>query len=228
MDVLSDQSDIEIEDDSVFNEFNMILNNDIEILEENDLNTINKQLNNLEEMFNKVMIKKINNQDNDDNIDNNNLIKKNNLNKGNFLKNLCLDIEEKIFIEATRGFNIKENVFKLRMDKLKEKFQNYNAPIIIGYIYRDFNNPKSFINEDIDTFWLNIVKKDNVITEKYLESNNKLLKACLKNFSISTKFKKKINDEIIRAFKKTVQIYNTDFIIDIIFYVKNNIDNTNI
>jgi hypothetical protein len=89
-------------------------------------------------------------------------------------------------------------------------------------------NIKSFINQDINTYWLNISKNDSIINQKYLDPNNKLLKACLKNLSNNNKFKKKINDEIIRAFKKTVQINGTDLIIDIIFYVKNKINNTNI
>ena len=205
----------------------MIINNDLEILEKEDLNTINKQMNNLELMFNKVIEQKLNTNLKKENT---NLNKVNDITKGDILKKICLDIEDKIFIESTRGFNIKENVFKIRMDKLKEKLENYDSPLLytIGYIFRDFNNSKSFINEDINTFWLDIHKKNNKIIENYLEPHSRILHACLKNLATNTKFKKKINDEIIRAFKKSVQINNTDLIIDIVFYVKNKINNTNI
>ena len=213
--------DDELMDDEFMDEFDMIINNNIEIIQKEDLNTMNKQINNLEDMFNKEILKKINTNDSK-------LKKNNNIFKGDILKKISLDIEEKIFIESTRGFNIKENVFKIRMDKLKEKIKIFESPILftIGYIYRDFNNPKSFLNEDINSYWLDINKKDGSMTESYLNPHNKLLQACLKNLATNNKFKKKINDENIRAFKKTVQINNNNFIIDIIFYVKNKINNT--
>ena len=201
----------------------MIFDNRFDILVNNDLNTMNKQMNNLEAMFNKIVEKKVNNNNEKND-------KKNDLFKGDILKNLCLDIEEKIFLESTKGFNINENVFIIRMDKLKEKLKIYNVPIFytIGYIYRDHNNTKAFENEDINQFWLDINKKDGKIYENYLKPKSKLLQACLKNLANNNKFKKKINDENIRAFKKTIQINKNELIIDMIFYVKYKINNTNI
>lgn len=219
----NDKNIIEESENSI-NEFDMIFDNRFNILENNDLNTMNKQMNNLEAIFNKIVEKKTKDDNNDKNKKNNNLL------KGDILKNLCLDIEEKIFLESTRGYNIKENIFKIRIDKLKEKLQNYDVPIFytIGYIYRDFNNSKSFINENINELWLDINKKDGKIHENYLKPRSKFLQACLKNLANNDKFKKKINDENIRAFKKTIQIDKNELIIDIVFYVKYKINNTNI
>jgi hypothetical protein len=105
------------------------------------------------------------------------------------------------------------------------------------------------MNSDINTYWLNVYKTSDIITEKYLDPNSKLLQSCLKNLANNNKFKKKINNEIIRAFKKTIEINNivpvsaqsthlienqnmqrnySSIIIDIIFYTKNIIINTNI
>ena len=144
------------------------------------------------------------------------------------LKNICTDIEEKVFIESTRGFNIKEDVYILRMDKLQENLMKYKYrgnEYSIGYLYRNYNNSKSYINKELDKYWLNTYNDNGKLVEKELESKNKLLKSCLKNFSDSNKFKKKINDNIFRAFKKTVQIYKNELLIDIIFYVKYKINN---
>jgi hypothetical protein len=229
------------------NEFDILINYDHKI--EEDMNTINNQLDNLENLFNKTIMKKNNKniKDNQNNIN----YKKNNLFKGDILKHICSDIEEKIFIESTRGFNLRENIFKLRIDKLKENLKNYNpsSNITVGYIYRDFNNIKSYMNSDINTYWLNVYKTSDIITEKYLDPNSKLLQSCLKNLANNNKFKKKINSETIRAFKKTIEINNiipkssqtthlienqnmqhnySSIIIDIIFYTKNIINNTNI
>jgi len=233
------------------NEFDILINYNHKI--EDDMNTINNQLDNLENLFNKTIMKKNNenNQNNQNNQNNNINYKKNNLFKGDILKHICSDIEEKIFLESTRGFNLRENIFKLRIDKLKENLKNYNpsSTITVGYIYRDFNNIKSYMNSDINTYWLNVYKTSDIITEKYLDPNSKLLQSCLKNLANNNKFKKKINNEIIRAFKKTIEINNivpvstqsthlienqnmqrnySSIIIDIIFYTKNIINNTNI
>ncbi len=202
----------------------MIINNNFNTIEKEDLNTMNKQMNNLELIFNKVVENKASN---------NKLIKKiknDDILKGDILKNLCSDIEEKIFLESTRGFNIKDNVFKIRFDKLKQKLSEYKIPIFysIGYIYRDFNNPKSFLEKDINIYWLDFCKKDGIITTNYLKPQSRMLQACLKNLSNNNKFKKKINGENIRAFKKSVQINNSQQIIDLIFYVKYKINNTNL
>jgi len=223
IDNIENNSEIKTEN-KIADEFYMLFNNDIKIFEEEDLNSTYRQINNLEKMYNKIISKKIEGE---------NILEKNNKNnkknkiKGNLLKIICFDLEEIVFVESTRGFNIKENIFKIRMDKLKEKFGLYDIKdknITIGYIYRNFNNPKSFINTDMNTHWLNISKIDNKISEVELRPKSKLLQSCLKNLATNNKFKKKINDEIIRAFKKTVEI-NNNLIIDIIFYTKNKIIN---
>ena len=215
-------------------EFNKLFEEEINITNKLELTSKERQIDNLEKLYNDIIIKKMKKnktkydekkQENEENQENQEKSEKDINEK---LKNLCSDIEEKVFIESTRGFNIKEDIYILRMDKLQENLMKYNYrgnDYSIGYLYRNYNNSKSYINKDLDKYWLNTYNDNGKLVEKELESKNKLLKSCLKNFSDSNKFKKKINDNIFRAFKKTVQIYKNELIIDIIFYVKYKINN---
>ncbi len=147
------------------------------------------------------------------------------LNPDDLLKKVSTDMENLLFLDSTKGFDIKNDIYKLRFDKLKANLTKFNVPqmpnLELGYLYRNYNNPKVYNTDDMVSFWIETVKKFNgSIKENELESNNKFLLACLKNFAISNKFKKKIGSHMYRAFKKTIQVYGSDLIIDVIFFIK--------
>ena len=75
------------------------------------------------------------------------------------------------------------------MSKFKTNLLNFKLPedspkYTIGYLYRDYTNPKvySLINEK--NFWLDTYKNSASpsIIEKELDSKDKFLLSCLKNF----------------------------------------------
>ena len=142
-----------------------------------------------------------------------------------YVKEISKQMENLLFLNSTKGFNIKEDIYKLRFDKLKNNLLKFPLPndifCDIGYLYRNFNNPKVYSSNSMYSNWMETTKKYNGnITEFELPSDNKFLNSCLKNFTQSSKFKKKIGSYLFRAFKKTIQMYETNLIIDIIFFIK--------
>lgn len=137
-------------------------------------------------------------------------------------KTLAKLIYKNIFIESTRGFNITENVFILNMDKLKLNLQKFNLypNIKIGYLYRNYLDPKAHTNLNINTYWIETTLYNNVLSVQELKSNDSFLLACLKNFTTETKFKKQIGKTKIRASKYSVQVSSANIVIDIIFFIK--------
>ncbi len=141
------------------------------------------------------------------------------------VKFLSSELESNIFLNSTKGFNVKEDIYKVRFDKLKTNLIKFTLPdsmfCEIGYLFRNFNNPKVYSSTNINSHWLETTKKYNgTIVETELEPDNRFLTACMKNFLQSNKFKKKIGSFLFRAFKKTIQIYETNLIVDIIFFIK--------
>lgn len=147
------------------------------------------------------------------------------LSPDDFVKLITKQIEKNIFLNSTKGFNIQDDIYKLRFDKLKMNLTKFNihenTNCDVGYIYRNFNNPKVYSSTNMYTNWLETTKKFNgIVSETELKPDNRFLIACLKNFTDTSKFKKKIGSYLFRAFKKTIQIYETNLIIDIIFFTK--------
>jgi hypothetical protein len=133
---------------------------------------------------------------------------------------------DNVFMESTRGWNLQNNIYVLNFNILKQNLSKVNIGInnnflSIGYLYNDFENPKSFINKDNYSYWLDINLTKNIISSKTLKPTSKLLTSCIKNLEKSKKFKKKIGHSIYKCFKNKVQVYgNKNIIIDIIFYIK--------
>lgn len=147
------------------------------------------------------------------------------LSPDDFVKEITKQMENNIFLNSTKGFNIQDDIYKLRFDKLKNNLIKFNIPenifCDIGFIYRNFNNPKVYSSTNMYTNWLEITKNYNgIVSEIELKPDNRFLISCLKNFTETSKFKKKIGSFLFRAFKKTIQIYETNLIIDIIFFTK--------
>ena len=152
------------------------------------------------------------------------------------------ELVEHVFNESTRGWNYEHNLYILQLDKLKENFEKVNFTdgiseslknlIKIGFIYRNFNDSKVYLDKDFSKHWIgfdissnnstNLTNSNNpkkMVQTKY-QIKNKILFYCLKNLTKSNKFKKKISKITYKFIKKTVQIYgNKDLIVDIILFV---------
>ena len=153
------------------------------------------------------------------------------------------ELLEHVFNESTRGWNYEHNLYILQLDKLKENFEkviftngitkSYENLIKIGFLYRNFNDPKVYLDKDFSKHWVGFDISSNnsinppKIAQTIYQIKNKILYYCLKNLIKSNKFKKKISKMTYKFIKKTVQIYgNKDLIVDIILFVGiENIDN---
>ena len=132
-----------------------------------------------------------------------------------------------MFIQCTRGFDTEKELYLLNIEKLKEKLLEFNLSnfkefdelnhekIKISFIHKNFNG-----NFVINDNWIEFFKNNNNIDQIKLNNDDKFLKNYLKIFSKTDKFRKKIKDVQVRAFYKTVKVYKSDKIIDIIFVVK--------
>ncbi len=145
--------------------------------------------------------------------------------KKDILKILCDRLDKELFYESTRGFSMENSIYKLSISKLRKNMEKFayqeNIPCSIGYMYRDFNNPKIYQNRDADKYWKRVSKNKKTILEENIDSEDKILLACIKNFKNAKKFKKKIGSSMVRAFIRTVQLVDlNDLTINIIFYVK--------
>ena len=135
-------------------------------------------------------------------------------------------IYNNVFIESTRGWNTQNNIYVMNFDILKKNLTKidigqHNNLISIGYIYRDFENPKSFIDKDIYNYWININLTKNIVTNNNVKAKSKLLISCIKNLEKSSKFKKRIGQHYYKCLKKKVQVYgNKNIFVEIIFYIK--------
>ena len=216
------------DDNSIDNEFKQFFSKDRK--KKLDTGSKNKpkdeQLKKLEKYYDKAINKQ---KEQKDKVKNGSEVLDENKHKKRDLVKILLDsIERKIFLESTRGFNLDENIYKINMSKFKTNLLNFKLPLdspkyTIGYLYRDYTNPKvySLINET--NFWLDTYKNSNSpsIIEKELDSKDKFLLSCLKNFKQTRKFKKQIGSTLVRAQIKTVEVLNTkNLIIDVIIYVK--------
>lgn len=143
------------------------------------------------------------------------------------------ELVEFVYKESTRGWNYEHNIYILQVDKLKENFEkvifsdNISEPcknlIKIGFIYRNFNEPKVYLDNDFTKHWVSFDINSNnskkMVQTKH-QIKDKILFYCLKNLTKSNKFKKKISKITYKFIKKTVQIYgNKDLIVDIILFV---------
>ncbi len=193
-----------------------------------------KQLEKLEKYYDKAIEKKHKNKETPE-INNKNKDKKEEVidekkyKKKDVVKLMLNSVEKKIFEESTRGFNLENSIYKLDMQKLKTNLFNFkidkDSKCTIGYLYRNFLNPKIYNTINNETsFWIETTKISNStnLIETELEPKNKFLLACLKNFKKTKKFKKQIGSNLFRANIKTVELLNTPnkLIIDIIFFTK--------
>lgn len=190
-------------------------------------NSKEKQMNKLNKLFEKTIEKTLKSKTNKSkkDMDKKKSVNLSILNPDDLLKKISTDMENSLFLGSTKGFDIKNDIYKLRFDKLKINLSKFDmlemTNLEIGYLYRNYNNPKVYKSIDMESFWLETIKKmSGTIKESEIESNNKFLLACLKNFAVSNKFKKKIGSHMYRAFKKTIQVYGSDLIIDVIFFIK--------
>ncbi len=224
------------EDSSVASEFKQFFSKDRKAkLDDGKPKDINqKQLDKLEKIYDKAIEKKEKNKDkikqkNKDINKNEEIIDEKKYKKKDLVKLMLNSIEKKIFLESTRGYNLENDIYKLDMQKLKTNLFNFkvdkDSKCTIGYLYRNFLNPKIYntINNETN-FWIETTKISNStnLLETELEPKNKFLLACLKNFKKTKKFKKQIGSSLFRAHIKTVELLNTPnkLIIDIIFFVK--------
>ena len=200
-----------------------------------DIDSKEKQFNKLEKYYDKV-VKKTNEKINKNNIVNkldNNPDKKyeeideSKYKKKDLVKIILNKIEKEIYIESTRGYNIEQNIYKINMEKLRLNLSKFNlsnnSKCVVGYLYRNYNNPKVYSTTNENTYWLEVSNNGFMgqIIQNELDSNDKFLNSCLKNFKQTKKFKKQIGSSLVRAHIKTVEILNSNnLIIDIIFFVK--------
>ncbi len=193
-----------------------------------------KQLEKLEKYYDKAIEKKHKNKETPE-LNNKNKDKKEEVidekkyKKKDVVKLMLNSVEKKIFEESTRGFNLENSIYKLDIQKLKTNLFNFkidkDSKCTIGYLYRNFLNPKIYNTINNETsFWIETTKISNStnLIETELEPKNKFLLACLKNFKKTKKFKKQIGSNLFRANIKTVELLNTPnkLIIDIIFFTK--------
>jgi hypothetical protein len=196
--------------------------------------SIQKQLEKLEKYYDKAIEKKHKNKETPE-LNNKNKDKKEEVidekkyKKKDVVKLMLNSVEKKIFEESTRGFNLENSIYKLDIQKLKTNLFNFkidkDSKCTIGYLYRNFLNPKIYNTINNETsFWIETTKISNStnLIETELEPKNKFLLACLKNFKKTKKFKKQIGSNLFRANIKTVELLNTPnkLIIDIIFFTK--------
>jgi hypothetical protein len=194
-----------------------------------------KQLEKLEKYYDKAIEKKHKNKETHDINKNKNKDKKDEIidekkyKKKDVVKLMLNSVEKKIFEESTRGFNLENSIYKLDIQKLKTNLFNFkidkDSKCTIGYLYRNFLNPKIYNTINNETgFWIETTKisNSNNLIETELEPKNKFLLTCLKNFKKTKKFKKQIGSNLFRANIKTVELLNTTnkLIIDVIFFVK--------
>ena len=138
------------------------------------------------------------------------------------LKKMSLFVEKEIFTKAVRNYNIAENIDIINMDKLKDNLINCQiaSNYDVSFIYRDYKNANAYRNSSIYEYWVEVKKKHNSAETITINKDNKYLRCYIKNFQVTDKFRKKINNFNIRAFKKKVQILRLNLIIDIIFVIK--------
>jgi hypothetical protein len=216
---------INIEQSEFKNMFDKFLNKNSEEYKNDDV--LIKD--NLEQIYNEILIKKKKK---------NNILNKitNNYDLSTYLENIkSLDemikkisifTEKNIFEESTKGWNFSYNIYIVDFIKLSENLKKIIFPtksnIKIGFLYRDYLNPKVKKEENFSKFWTGCENSDeyNTIKKINYDTNNKILYYSFKNLSNFSKFKKKIGKTYYKFFKKTIQILNyKDLIIDLIFYV---------
>ncbi len=215
------------DNESINSEFNEIINRNRAY----DLDTKEERLKKLDKIYEKKLIKNLSkdkptNKKNEKNIIVDEEI---DLDVEKLIKNYILLMEENLFLECTKGYNVNQDLYKFNLDKLKSKLGSFKLDadnnlkkfkkFEYGFMYRNFSNPKVFTVNDISYYWNRVTKTDNVVTENEIASDDKFLLSCLKNFVNSNKFKKKIGSSIYKTFKKTVQL-NSNLIIDVIFFIK--------
>lgn len=232
--------------DTIGSEFQNIflINNDLTKIKKIKKNESSEIKNNLENIYNKIIIKnppqnKLHGYKISEYINLNKLETKNRIDNG--IKKIS-ELIEYIFNESTRGWNYEHNIYILQLEKLKENFEkvifsnNINEPcknlIKLGFIYRNFNEPKVYLDKDFTKHWIGfnidsnspnssngLINLKKMVQTKY-QIKDKILFYCLKNLTKSNKFKKKISKISYKFIKKTVQIYgNKDLIVDIILFV---------
>jgi hypothetical protein len=212
--------------------------NNNKIIKKNESSEIK---NKLENIYNKIVVKKLHQNNNEINklsgYDIANYISpKEQINKTTIdlsIKKLS-DLIEYIYSESIRGWDKEHNLYIIQFDKLKENFkkivfnQDITNEIKFGFIYRDFNEPKSYLTKDFTKYWVGYdieSSKSDKLQQINYSIKNKILYYCLKNLTKSNKFKKKISKWNYKFIKKTFQVYShKNLLIDIILFVgiKNN------
>lgn len=216
---------------------NIFMINDIptntKIIKKNESSEIKDKLENI---YNKILTKKFNNNQTNKNfngyhiekyIKNGEVINKKTLDTN--IKKLS-DMVEYVFGESIRGWNQEQGIYIVHFDKLKENFQKIIFSedsklnhIKMGFIYRDFNEPKAYLEKNFTKYWIGYNIDSNLSNSLNLTKysiKNKILFYCLKNLTKSSKFKKKISSWNYKFIKKTVQVYgNKKMFVDIVLFV---------
>ena len=120
------------------------------------------------------------------------------------LKTMSIFVEKEIFNKAIRNYNITENINIININKLRENLLNckFDTNYDISFIYRDYNNPNAYSGASLYEYWIEVIKINDTLQVVKIDKNDKFLKYYIKNFQITDKFRKKINNFKIRAFKK--------------------------
>lgn len=230
-DELDNSKSVKTEFQNIFTISNHTINK--KIIKKNESSEIK---NKLENIYNKIVVKNL--QQNDKEINKltgynitnyiNPLEQIDKKNIDTVIKNLSLMVEY-VFNESIRGWNQEHNLYIIQFEKLKENFEkiifNPDIPndIKLGVIYRDFNEPKTYLSKDFTKYWVGYDIKSSSLGKlqqtKY-SIKDKILFYCLKNLTKSNKFKKKISKWNYKFIKKTIQVYSyKNLLIDIILIV---------
>ena len=204
-----------LEKKNEINEFENILNNNEDVIEKEFSDD------KLELLFNKIILKNIKKSSVEIKEEDKNLNIFLDTDKNKVLTILCKKINSELFLESTRGYNIEKKIYILNLEKLMLNLNlfNYNHPeFTIGILYRDFMHKNFLKQSDINNYWIMYNKCNKIIDKMELLPNNKILKACLENFTKTHKFKKTIGKKHMRFFKKTVELTFNKLEMDIIFY----------
>jgi deoxyribodipyrimidine photolyase len=108
------------------------------------------------------------------------------------------------------------NVINEVVKVLKSNNKNLNSDCECFVFYRNYKDNKIVLNPNKQIGWMEINKNE----EKYVSSKNKYLRSCFKTFETTDKFRKKINDTKVRAFKLNFMILKTNIKLDIYALVK--------
>lgn len=180
-------------------------------------NTDTKQKEKLERLYEKKMEEQINNTL---------LTEKKHKTYKDKLKEISKDFEEKCIMQSTNGFNIKDELYYIDMKELEKNIKKFNElneydkntgeKYECVVFYKNYINTKLNNKIDNDKGWIELSRNNKI----NIPSNNKFLRASIKLFDTTNKFRKIINGYKTRAFKNTFYIYKSNIKIELFSIIK--------